>query len=490
MEIERMGLRSSVVVGSEDADPNNCAADTSNVNLAAFAVDHDGVVEVCPGLYQTYGGLFFLRENTSLEGASSEEVSLVSWPDEPIVQAGGLASLQGVKLAPGANSFSGPARVILNQSLAGAPLRLSDILVLSAQQGAPQTLIEMIGAEAEQFETDDIVIEDLELLGPARTGISLISADGARLERISMRSAVETGIAALGVEDLVVRDYTVTDVEQGIDGQNVFGALVENAEIELSDYDAPERFGIRLDSDFRPQSLVTKPLTVRNSSIIAGNEGDFGLVINVGDSDVGAVIEQNRLYGNAVGDVGLQILENAGNTAGLVSVQNNEILSHREKGIEVLRVGNYDDIRIVNNTIRQEFDTGVPFDAVSLSVLPGDISGDVRIYNNIFAGYDPVDDRGVYFTRTSLFEADYNLFSLVNTLYAQGADSLQPGPHDMPNTLDGTQPNPMFIGPNSGAVEAASPAVDAGTDIYAPDVDINGASRPTGAGIDIGAYER
>jgi hypothetical protein len=48
----------------------------------------------------------------------------------------------------------------------------------------------------------------------------------------------------------------------------------------------------------------------------------------------------------------------------------------------------------------------------------------------------------------------------------------------------------MFIGPNSGAVEASSPAVDAGTDIYAPDVDINGASRPTGAGIDIGAYER
>ena len=490
MEIERMGLRNRVVVGPEDADPNNCAADTSNLNVAAFAVDHDGVVEVCPGLYQTYGGLGFLRENTSLEGASSAEVSLMSWPDEPIVQPGGLASLQGVTLAPGANSFSGSARVILNQSLAGAPLRLSDILVLAAQQGAPQTLIEMIGAEAEQFEADDILIEDLELLGPAKTGISLIGADGARLERISMRSAVETGIAAWGVEDLVVRDYTVTDVEQGIDGRNIFGALVDNAEIELSDNDAPERFGIRLDSDFRPQTLITKTLTVRNSSVIAGNEGDYGLLIIVGDSDVGALIEQNRLYGMALGDVGLQILENAGNTAGLVTVQNNEILSHREKGIEVLRVGNYDDIRIVNNTIRQEFDTGVQFDAVSLNVLPGDTSGALRIYNNIFAGYDPVDDRGVYFTRNSSFEADYNLFSLVGTLYAQGSDSLQPGLNDMPSTKDGTQPNPMFIGPNSGAVEAASPAVDAGTDIYTPDVDINGVPRPTGTAIDIGAYER
>ena len=34
-----------------------------------------------------------------------------------------------------------------------------------------------------------------------------------------------------------------------------------------------------------------------------------------------------------------------------------------------------------------------------------------------------------------------------------------------------------------------SPAIDSGSNIYAPDRDINGISRPQGAGYDIGAYE-
>ena len=39
-------------------------------------------------------------------------------------------------------------------------------------------------------------------------------------------------------------------------------------------------------------------------------------------------------------------------------------------------------------------------------------------------------------------------------------------------------------------VAAGSPAVDAGTAVGAPAVDLEGSSRPQGNGFDIGAYER
>ena len=51
--------------------------------------------------------------------------------------------------------------------------------------------------------------------------------------------------------------------------------------------------------------------------------------------------------------------------------------------------------------------------------------------------------------------------------------------------------NPLFVNAASGNVrlEARSPAIDVGTAQGAPDADIDGEPRPSGAGIDMGAHE-
>src|SRR5206468_7099524 len=47
-----------------------------------------------------------------------------------------------------------------------------------------------------------------------------------------------------------------------------------------------------------------------------------------------------------------------------------------------------------------------------------------------------------------------------------------------------------FVAPGSDFhLLATSPAVDAGTATNAPALDLDGAARPVGAGIDLGAYE-
>jgi len=489
MEVERMDQRATVVVGPEDADPETCLPDTAHVNLAAFAIDNGGTIELCPGVHETYAGLFILGQRVHVVGPDEEEASLRSWPGEPVIGPGGLARLENVTLAPGRNNFANAVAAKMDQDLARAPLEIREVRVLAPQRGGPQTLFQLFGT-SEDTDANSVTIEDLAMLGPAEIGIEMIGSEGVRLERVELTGPMETGVAALGGSDVVIRDFTATDVERGIDVKNVFGATIERAEIELSDDMNPERFGIRLRSDTRGRLTAGGAITVSESSIRAGLEGDYGMFLNVQDASGGAAVERNRFYGSGLASVGLEVNSVGNDTASEVRIQNNVFLNHREKGIRFNNMGDYDEVRIINNTIRQEGDYGFDFDAVYLDVVPTGPPGTLRIYNNILAGFDSVDDDAVVFTRGLPFEADYNLFRLVGRLYVQGTSPLNPALNDIPSTPNGTQLDPRFDGLQSGSVEPSSPAIDNGTDIWAPDRDIEGIMRPVGSAVDIGAYEQ
>ena len=52
-----------------------------------------------------------------------------------------------------------------------------------------------------------------------------------------------------------------------------------------------------------------------------------------------------------------------------------------------------------------------------------------------------------------------------------------------------SEDDPWFVGAGDYHIMAFSPAVDNASATYAPDLDIDGQSRPQGAGDDIGADE-
>ena len=487
LELERMGPRPSIVVGPTEGQ--GCVGDTPHLALAARAVDHGGTVELCPGTHEAYGGLLFARERARLVGEGSGEASVRSWAEAPVVRAGGLAHLEGVTLVPGAGDRANAVAVELSGNLAGEPLRLRDVRVLAAQQGAPQTLMRVV-ANVPDTDENAVEFEQIELVGPFEVGLDVQNAQGALLEQIEATGGA-TALRLRDVEGLEVQDVTILDVQRGIEGRDLIGARVERARVELSDDPDAERFGIRL-AAARPDLLAPNAaLVIRDVEVLGGLATDRGLWVRMQRAPTTALLERNRIDGAGRSQTGVLVSFSSGNeAAGEVVLQNNELLDHTSRAIAIDDVGRYDRVHIFNNTVRQHADLGTPVDLIWLDVIPSNPTGVVRLYNNLLTGFDSVDDRAVVFTRALSFEADYNLFSLVGALYVQNNQSLEPGLHDLPSTSGGIQPDPMFMGPQGGQVEAMSPAVDAGGSVWAPDEDIDGAARPAGAQIDIGAYER
>jgi len=109
-------------------------------------------------------------------------------------------------------------------------------------------------------------------------------------------------------------------------------------------------------------------------------------------------------------------------------------------------------------------------------LLIGDTKNAV-IKNNII-----VDQRSQTIeTDSSSADVDYNLF------YNSDGST----PLGTPYIHDIWKINPLFINPDSGDfhLQAASPAIDAGTSLKNVSQDLDGTLRPQGKGFDIGPYE-
>jgi parallel beta-helix repeat protein len=151
--------------------------------------------------------------------------------------------------------------------------------------------------------------------------------------------------------------------------------------------------------------------------------------------------------------------------AARIEVRNNLVRgtaagAHRHDGI---RVRQSTGVLLSNNTIY----------GADIGLLIQD-STDVTIRNTISAG-----NRGdaLRVERTALFSEDHDILS--GTVYGVATD---------PTT---TSSDPQFVDSAGGDLRprAVSPAVDTGAEMAAPQLDLEGRSRPLGEGWDIGAYE-
>ena len=146
------------------------------------------------------------------------------------------------------------------------------------------------------------------------------------------------------------------------------------------------------------------------------------------------------------------------------------------------------------------FMTLLPPEAVT-TVLPEDIgrsttiqlsSPDCRFYNNIFVGMEIA----IYTTAVFDLPITHNLFhgikrDIVNSAGSGSGNDVFFYDLVAGNASDNLTDDPRLVDPAARDfhLQAASPAIDAGTNEFAPPDDFDGVVRPVGTTVDIGPYE-
>jgi parallel beta-helix repeat protein len=208
------------------------------------------------------------------------------------------------------------------------------------------------------------------------------------------------------------------------------------------------------------------------------SQGEDGIISN-------ALVERNVVYGNGAG--GGSAINMDGVTDSVV--RNNLLYDNHASGISLYRIdgatGSTNNV-VVNNTIVNASDG-----RWCINIKTGSTGNHVR--NNVLYSYHPF--RGVIAIDASSrpgFESDYNSvmdrFSTDGDATVIDLASWQGLGYDLHSFL--ATPGALFAVPDSDFhLAPASPALDAGTAVEAPAEDLEGAPRPVGAAVDVGAYE-
>lgn len=234
-------------------------------------------------------------------------------------------------------------------------------------------------------------------------------------------------------------------------------------------------------------NATADPVIVGNE--IQGNRG-AGLHMN-GDLSQGGngLITGARVEGNVVSGNG----EKGGSAINCDGVQdslirNNLLYGNHASGISLYRIDAAEGARnnvVVNNTIRMASDgrwavniknrsTG---NTVSNNVLLHDgPRGAINIVRDSLSGF--VSDHNAV---TNRFSTDDGESFLTLAQWRAATDQ------DGNSFVSG--PAALFAGANDYHLSATSPAIDAGSTLGAPNVDIEGNGRPFGPAYDLGAYE-
>lgn len=200
----------------------------------------------------------------------------------------------------------------------------------------------------------------------------------------------------------------------------------------------------------------------------------------------GALVEGNVLYGNGVGGGSGINMDGVSDSV----VRNNLVFDHHSSGISMYRIDGGTGSRnnlVVNNTIVVAADG-----RWAINISNGSTGN--RLFNNIlythhsFRGAITIDA-----SSRSGFASDYNSvmdrFSIDGGSSRIGLSSWRALGYDAHSFV--AAPDDHFVAPGSDfQLRADSPALDSGTADVAPPVDVDGVTRPQGAGIDVGAYER
>ena len=318
-------------------------------------------------------------------------------------------------------------------------------------------------------------------------------------------SVTPDGINLEGADYVTIEGFTVN----GMPRAGIRSVINHHATIRNNRTDANGVWGIftgfsadvRIEGNVTTRSVQEHGIYVSNSAdrpTIRGNTswGNYGNGIHMngdvslgGDGIIsGALVENNVIYDNGRGG-GSGI--NADGVQNSV-FQNNLLYGNHASGMSLYRIdggGGSSGNLVVNNTI-----IGAADSRWALNINTGSVNN--TVLNNVLYTHHSV--RGsITISPDSLagFTSDYNVvmnrfttndgMSVISLAQWRSATG-----QDMHSII--AAPDQLFVnaGANDYHLSATSPALDAGTALRAPSRDLEGTARPSGGGIDIGAYER
>jgi hypothetical protein len=358
---------------------------------------------------------------------------------------------------------AGDTVVVLPGSYAGFHLESSGMdgapIVFSAEEGVEISSENPTTPDGINLEgASHVVVEGFTVNGMERAGLRAVTADHVTFRNNHADANGRWGILTGFVDDLL------------IEGNFTSGSLEEHGIYVSNSGDRP---------------------VIRNNRIWNNNAN--GIHMN-GDAEQGgdgiisdALVERNVIYGNGVaGGSGI-------NCDGVQNslIVNNLIYDSHASGISLYQIdggGPSTNNLVINNTVVVADDG-----RWALNVM-NDSSG-TTVYNNVFLNLHP--SRGAISLCGPGCEADLvSDHNVVSDRFTRDDSTVI----DLAawQAATGQDENSVVSDPAAVFVDAAGadyhltangPAIDAGTTMSAPAVDLEGDARPAGTGIDIGAYE-
>ena len=271
---------------------------------------------------------------------------------------------------------------------------------------------------------------------------------------------------------------------------------------------------------------LTHNTFTNNTAIVGGGFYAKNMTGDIADNEFtnntgGGVTVTEKLTGNVTHNIfdsniskepergagGLSFGARAAQSRGPVEVSNNiffnnKIGDHKEVALHLIKAADaliiQQPAHVINNLFMMTSDEpengkSKPHIRLSPPDIGQQLMPECRFHNNIFAGMHVA----IY------TDSAYNLPITHNIFYNIGQDIVSQGGGGLGNDLEfwesfaenasnNLAAAPRLVDPigtKNFHLQAASPAIDAGIDAYAPDDDLDGAARPAGDAVDIGPYE-
>jgi hypothetical protein len=349
-------------------------------------------------------------------------------------------------------------------------------LTESGAAGSPITFLAEAGAKITQRNsvTPDginvegasyVTIDGFEVFNMPRAGVRAALGDFVTVRNVYAHNNERWGIFTGFVDDLVIENNrtSYSRLEHGIYVSNSGDRPIIRGNTTWNNHGS----GIHMNGDVGQggDGIISGALVSRNRIFDnAANLGDGfggGSGINM-DGVQASRIENNLLYGNQASGISLFREDGGGASSGNVVVNNT--VHQPADSRWALNIQN----AAINNTVLNNI-------LVNDDTFRGAIDASMDSLTGLTSNYNVVSNR---FTTNG----GSTVLTLATWRAQTGKDA---------NSSGTTSATDVFVAPGSNYnIKAPSLALNSGTATQAPSVDLIGAPRPQGSGIDIGALER